>query len=59
MFNHNLGVVLKAFDKRNAISGVIAPFSFMILDRVFLETLKSSATSEIVKERKNLLLIQS
>jgi len=45
------GVVSNARDKRRAISGVIAPRSFIISDNVFLETPRISAISLIIMDK--------
>jgi hypothetical protein len=41
-------VVLKARDKRSAISGITAPLPLRIFDNVFLETPRTDANSLIV-----------
>jgi len=41
---------LNAFDRRNAMSGVMVPRSFIILDSVFLDTLSSTAYSDTVRD---------
>jgi len=43
--------VLKARDKRSAMSGVIAPLPLMILDNVFRETPRSEANPFIVMDK--------
>jgi len=48
--NQRSGVVSKARDKRNAISGVIEPFPFMIFGNVFLDTPRVDDISFIVMD---------
>lgn len=50
MFSHNSGVVLNAFDSRNAMSGVTELCSFTILESVFLDIPRVCARSDTVKD---------
>ena len=42
---------MNAFDNRKAITGLTEPCSLIILERVFLDTLSISESSETVKDK--------
>lgn len=44
-------MVLKARDRRSAISGVIEPLSLIIFDNVFLEMPRADANSLMAREK--------